>query len=411
MNRLLIVAFHFPPLSGSSGIQRTLRFARYLPEFGWEPVILTAHPRAYENVAGDQLADIPEGIEVVRAPAWDTARHFSIAGRYPGWLARPDRWISWWAGGVPAGLSLIRRYAPGAIWSSYPIATAHCIGATLRARSGLPWVADFRDPMAQEDYPEDPATWRSFDRIERQAIQTASIATFTTPSALRLYQERYPDRAGRMFLVENGYDEEAFADARDIGILNPDRLTVLHSGIVYPSERDPTQLFAALAQLKAEDPVAYGRLVVRFRAPVHDELLRRLATEFAVEDAIEVLPAVGYRDALDEMMAADGLLVLQAANCNAQIPAKLYEYLRTRRPVLALTDPSGDTAKVVNAAGISAVAALDDAEAIKALIARFIATPSAGTTCSGTSIEDASRRARTRQLAQLLDTAIGGRPS
>lgn len=410
MNRLLIVAFHFPPLSGSSGIQRTLRFARYLPEFGWEPVILTAHPRAYENVADDQLAYIPEGIEVVRAPAWDTARHFSIAGRYPGWLARPDRWISWWAGGVPAGLSLIRRYAPGAIWSSYPIATAHCIGATLRARSGLPWVADFRDPMAQEDYPEDPATWRSFDRIERQAIRAASIATFTTPSALRLYQERYPDRADRMFLVENGYDEEAFADARDTGSLNPGRLTVLHSGIVYPSERDPTQLFAALAQLKAEDPAAYGRLVVRFRAPVHDDLLRRLAAAFAVEEAVEVLPAVGYRRALDEMMAADGLLVLQAANCNAQIPAKLYEYLRARRPVLALTDPSGDTARVIAGAGIDAIAPLDDAEAIARLLQRFVQAPTRGTVASDATITGASRRERTRQLATLLERAADLRP-
>lgn len=405
MNRLLIVAFHFPPLAGSSGIQRTLRFARYLPEFGWEPVILTAHPRAYERVAADQLADIPEGIEVVRAPAWDTARHLSVAGRYPGWLARPDRWISWWGGGVLAGLSLVRRCAPKAIWSSYPIATAHCIGATLRSRSGLPWVADFRDPMAQEGYPEDPATWRSFDRIERRAIRNASIATFTTPSALRLYRERYPGRADRMAVIENGYDEEAFADTQRTCSLNPGRLTLLHSGIVYPSERDPTQLFAALAQLKRKEPSTYSRLVVRFRAPVHDELLQRLADEFVVDEAIEILPALDYRDALDEMCAADGLLILQAATCNAQIPAKLYEYFRARRPILALTDPAGDTAQVIGAAGIEAIAPLDDAQAIAARLARFVAAPTSGTIANGAAVAGASRRSRTRQLAELLDSA------
>lgn len=408
MKRLLIVAFHFPPLAGSSGIQRTLRFARYLPEFGWEPVILTAHPRAYEQVAEDQLADIPRGIEVVRAPAWDAARHFSLGGRYPGWLARPDRWLSWWAGAVPAGMGMIRRHAPHAIWSTYPVATAHSIGATLRARSGLPWVADFRDPMAQDDYPEDPATWRSFDRVERRAIGAASVATFTTPSALRLYRERYPERAARMHLVENGYDEETFADLQARAPLNPGRLTLLHSGIVYPSERDPTRLFTALGRLRRSQPDVFARLVVRFRAPVHEELLRRLANEAGVTDAIEVLPAVAYRDALDEMMAADGLLVLQAANCNAQIPAKLYEYLRTRRPVVALTDPAGDTAVVMREAGIRAIAPLDNAGAIEALLARFVAAPQDGTLPGEAAIAGASRRGRTAQLAALLDAAVAG---
>ena len=92
MKRVLMIAYHFPPLAGSSGIQRTLRFMRHLPEFGWEPLVLTAHPRAYERTSSDQLADIPEGIVVARAPAFDAARHFAIAGRYPRFLARPDRW-------------------------------------------------------------------------------------------------------------------------------------------------------------------------------------------------------------------------------------------------------------------------------------------------------------------------------
>lgn len=119
MKRVLMVAYHFPPLAGSSGIQRTLRFVQQLPDFGWEPIILTAHPRAYERVSDDLLREVPVHLMVYRAFALDTARHLSIARRYPGFLARPDRWMSWRWGAVAAGLRLIRRYQPVALWSTY----------------------------------------------------------------------------------------------------------------------------------------------------------------------------------------------------------------------------------------------------------------------------------------------------
>lgn len=405
MKRVLMIAFHFPPLAGSSGIQRTLRFARHLPEFGWEPIVLTAHTRAYERTADDQMTDIPVGVRVVRAQAWDSARHFAIAGRYPSFLARPDRWISWWFGAVAAGRKIISDLTPEAIWSSYPLATAHRIGATLHSYSGLPWIADFRDPMAQDGYPEDPATWKSFSRIESKTVHHAALSTFTTPSAAALYRERYPECADRFVLLENGYDEETFSAATHGPPLNHGKLTLLHSGIVYPSERDPRAVFSALARLKQRAPQVYTQLKVRFRAPVHDVLLNNLAAEYGIQDAIEVLPPVGYRDALAEMLRADGLLILQASNCNAQIPAKLYEYMRAGRPILVLSDPAGDTAAASRAAGLSAIAPLDDDSAIALVLEQFTTSTDAGTLPTRTAVENASRLGRTRELARLLDTA------
>jgi glycosyltransferase involved in cell wall biosynthesis len=401
-----MVAYHFPPLAGSSGIQRTLRFAKYLPEFGWEPIVLTAHPRAYERTSPELLAEIPKGTVVVRAPAFDTARHFSIRGRYPGFMARPDRWVSWLPGATIMGLSMIKRYKPDAIWSTYPIATAHLIGAALHKHSGLPWVADFRDPMAQEGYPSDPLTRKSFLQIEERAADEATLCTFTTPGAARLYAQRYPHAADRFRVIENGYDEETFEGITPGGTpLNPGKITLLHSGIVYPSERDPTQLLQSVRALIDAGKISTTQFCIRFRASMHEAFLQTLIDKFNLSDCIELLPPVSYSEALNEMVRADVLLIMQAANCNDQIPAKLYEYLRAGRPILALTDLAGDTAKVLREAGISAIAPLDQANAISEALSKILAAPTTGTLPTADAVNDSSRRNRTKQFAALLDAA------
>jgi glycosyltransferase involved in cell wall biosynthesis len=409
MKRVLVVAYHFPPLAGSSGIQRTLRFVQHLPAFGWEPIVLTAHPRAYEQTSADLVGEVPLGVRVERAFAVDAARHLAIGGRYPSFLARPDRWMAWRFGAVPAGMRLIRKYRPQAIWSTYPIATAHVIGNILRRRSALPWIADFRDPMAQDGYPPDPRVWQSFKTIEENAVRRARFSVFTTPGAAREYKRRYPDAAPRIVVIENGFDEESFAGlegARGAGEpLNPGAVTVLHSGIVYPSERDPTCLFAALARLVDEQRVIRGKFKLRFRAAAHDELLRTLTRQHHLDDFVELLPPIGYRAALEEMVRADALLILQAANCNEQIPAKIYEYLRAGRPILALTDPQGDTAGVLREAGLDSIARLDSEGEIAALLGQFVwaRDGSLHAIARGDYVARASRTMRAGALAALLD--------
>lgn len=410
MKKVLMVAFHFPPLAGSSGIQRTLRFAQHLPEFGWQPLVLTADPRAYERVSDDLNQDVPAGTVVRRAFALDTARHLSLKGRYVASWARPDRWRSWRFDAVRQGLQMVREHQPDAIWSTYPIATAHSIGAQLHRRSQLPWIADFRDPMAQDDYPPDPKTHEMFRQIEAEAIGNASASTFTTPSATLDYRKRYPAAASRIHLLENGYDEASFAQPPGgqqpsaPAALTPGAVTLLHSGIVYPSERDPTQLMQALRLLHDAGRITPQSLRLRFRAAVAEDLLRTLAAQHGVLDYLDIHGPAPYRQALQEMLAADGLLILQAANCNAQIPAKLYEYLRAGRPILALTDPAGDTAQVLGQAGIDAIAHLADAPGIAKLLGRFLSPDRQGLRVLPLAerVSQASRRGRTAELAQLL---------
>lgn len=407
--RVLMVAYHFPPLAGSSGIQRTLRFVQHLPALGWEPIVLSADARAYERTSPDMDADIPAGTVVRRAFALDTARHLCIRGRYIGAMARPDRWVTWRFDGVRQGLRLVRTYQPDVLWSTYPIATAHLIGHALHQRTGLPWIADFRDPMAQDGYPTDPVTHRQFLRIERDAVESARFSVFTTPGAAAEYRQRYPHCADRIVVIENGYDEPSFAQAEadeaDRTPLQPGCFTLLHSGIVYPSERDPTQLMGALAILAQQGAIRPGSLCVRFRAAVQDDLLMQLAAERGVSDYIEIAPPVPYRVALQEMLRADALLAMQASNCNAQIPAKVYEYLRAGRPIVCLSDPAGDTAGVLREAGVELHARLDDAQDIANALKRMLDTDRPLALPRVEAVRRASRAGRAQAMAELLARA------
>jgi hypothetical protein len=410
MNRVLMIAYHYPPMRGSSGIQRTLKFSQYLPQHSWQPLVLSASPRAYANSGDDQLAEIPKEAIVHRAFALDTSRHLSVRGRYVGWMALPDRWVSWCLGAIPAGLRMIRKYRPQVIWTTYPIASAKLIGLVLHKLTGLPWIADLRDPMTDVDYPADPLTRRFYRWIEEKTVRNCTLAVCTTPGAIVTYTRRFPDiPAGRFALIENGYDEENFANAaalqKPAAPAAGQPFTLIHSGIIYPSERDPVPFFQALADLKAGGTVTAARLRVVLRATAHDDFLVPLIEKYGIGDIVSLAPHIAYRDALAEMLGADGLLVLQATNCNHQIPAKLYEYLRARRPVLALTDTIGDTAAALRHAGIDTIGPLDDKAGIQAALLRFLELAEAGEAplASDEAVAANSRRARTAELARLLN--------
>jgi len=407
---VLLVAYHFPPLFGSSGLQRTLRFAQYLPEFGWTPIVLTVRPEAYEETDESLLAQIPAGCEMVRTRCFDAGRHLSIRGHYPAFAALPDRWASWQFWGVPAGLHLARTRGVKAIWSTYPIATSHKIGASVAERTRLPWIADFRDPMAQDGYPADPRRWQAFKRIEESAAARAARLVFVSPSALDTYRERYPATPAEHFvLIENGFDEGTFDDHFDAETTRSEGPPVLlHSGIVYPKERDPRALFEALGRMYTDRRIRPGDFVIRFRAPVHEDLLLELARRQRVEAFVDIQPPIPYRDALREMLAADALLVMQAASCNQQIPAKLYEYLRAGRPILGLTDPEGDTGRTLRNLGYPFVTELESAAAIERALPAFIQALGGGMlpTAGPAAVQRFSRRALTGRLASLLDSVV-----
>lgn len=408
--RALLIAFHFPPQAGSSGIQRTLSFSKHLGRHGWEPMVLSAHPRAYDIQNSSQLASVPSDLVVKRAFALDVKRHIGVKDRYPGLLALPDRWTSWLFGAVPAGLSMIRKHRPQVIWTTFPIATANLIGLVLHRLTGLPWIADLRDPMLQSTYPIQKLQRKAFQWIEAQTLKRCTLAICTTHSAMQAYRTRFPELAWKFRVIENGYDEDGLSmhgidTATAAAGSGERRITLLHSGMLYKTGRNPSAFLSALATLKRQGKVSASTLRVVLRAPGDVEPIMETIAEQDIGDIVEIVPAIPYREALREMLSVDGLLIFQGKHYNTQIPAKIYEYFWARRPVLGLVDAAGETAHVLRAAGFDSMVAMDQPDSIVPALERFVEQIRSGTAYVATPevVAQCSRANRARQLAAVFD--------
>jgi glycosyltransferase involved in cell wall biosynthesis len=409
--RLLMVAFHFPPVAGSSGVLRSLKFCRYLPDFGWQPTVLTVHPRAYEQTNDSQNGEVPPEVRIVRSFALDTRKHLSFRGAYPGALALPDRWVSWLLGAVPDGLALLRKQQIDAIFTTFPIPSAVLIGYILHRMTGKPWIVDLRDSMTEDNYPPDKATWKAYRWIEKKVVRHAAKILFTAPGSVRMYRERYPElEESRCVLLPNGYDEPDFIGISRSSVLGK-RLRLLHSGLVYPWERDPRPFFRALARLKSENKVSAETLSVELRACGSEEQFQREVADLHIADLVHFLPALPYRQALQDAADADALLLLQAACCDHQIPAKAYEYLRLGRPILGLTTHSGDTGTLLLQSGGSTVVDIADEEAIYRALPEFLQRVRTGVhpTTSEEVARQFSRRSQAERLASCLQSICAAR--
>jgi glycosyltransferase involved in cell wall biosynthesis len=417
LENVLIIAYHFPPQAGSSGLLRSLKYCRYLPTFGWHPAVLTPHTRAYEKIDDKSLDSIPKDVPVVRAFALDTKKHMGIGGRYLRYMALPDRWVSWILGGIPAGLRAVREHKTDVLYSTFPIMSAAALGLSLQRLTGLPWVLDLRDPMRQDDYPHDPLVRRVWGAIEHACMRRVSRVIFTAEATRQMYLNRYPQflTPEMCIHIPNGYDEEDFRDLRipapgPVPAGRPIRL--VHAGLIYPVERDPRPMFSAVGRLKKMGRLRAANLQIIFRAPGSEDLYRKLLAERDIADVIVLEPHIPYRQALQECADADGLLLFQAADCDMQIPAKAYEYLRIGKPILALTTHTGDTAALLREVGGATIVNLASEDEIYEGLSAFVDALQVGThpLPDKNKIQRYTREAQAGQLAKVLDELTGKKP-
>ena len=403
-----MIPFHYPPMVGSSGVQRSLHFSVGLQNHGWEAIVLTAHERVHSMKSDEALNQVKDKVQVKRSFAIDVAQHLPFGGRYPRFMALPDRWSTWVISSVLKGWWLAKRQRPDVIWTTYPIASSHLIGYFLSKITGLPWVADFRDPMTEEDYPYDPTLFKLYRWIEKKVMMNAKLVVVTTPGVKRVYGERYGEACkDKIKIVQNGFDESKFSflgQKKTAAVSAKRPLRVVHSGVIYSEERNPEPLFAALSELKSEGIITADVLSVELRSAGSDDLYNSLLKQYTIQDIVKLLPSISHKENIEDMCSADILLLLQGSTCNEQIPAKAYEYIRSGNPIIALTDKKGDTGQLLTQLGIGIIAPLEEKEEIKKVFAQVEMIKNQFCPLEAENIQKFSRQKQTEELAELLNT-------
>jgi glycosyltransferase involved in cell wall biosynthesis len=345
VRHVVFVAFHYPPEASSSGVLRTLKYTRYLAEFGWRVTVISPETSAYAVCDPNLEAQIPSSTRVIRTRYLNTRRHLAVGGVYPALLALPDVWIGWWPWAVAAGKRLLAEDPFDAIYSTSPHATSHLIAGRLAALSGKPWVIDFRDPWVED--PPEPGTpngpvFRNVNRWLERWVVNRSSAIVTSTSHLRdLLRGRYADLPdGKVHAILNGYDEADFAGLSTEPKPRGKRLRIVHAGSVNPEFRDPRPLLTAVGTLIREGQILASECEIEFigGGPYGDSREVADAIERAgLAGVVAFLPRVPYEESLLRLTGADLLLLLQASDDTiGLVPAKLYEYLRAQKPTLAL---------------------------------------------------------------------------
>jgi glycosyltransferase involved in cell wall biosynthesis len=227
-----------------------------------------------------------------------------------------------------------------------------------------------------------------------------------------MYMERYPVlRPEQCVVIPNGYDEENFTGLTVTSRAEKpqDRpLRLLHAGVIYPEERDPRPFLRALARLQHDGHITASTVRVDLRDSGSEDYYSAIIQDLGIGDLVHLLPALSYRQSLQDCADADALLLFQAASCNHQIPAKAYEYLRLQKPILALTDTMGDTAALLRDNGGATIAALSDEQALYRTFPRFLHAVRHGThpLPDSTKSQRYSRHEQARELAACFSRLI-----
>jgi hypothetical protein len=350
--RLLMIAFEFPPCNGAS-IQRILSVYRGFIAAGWSVDVLTATESAHLNLAhfpDNLLPNNPDG-QIIRTTAIDIIRSTSIKGKHIGALAVPDRWGGTWIpSSILSGIKLTRKTPPDIIWSSSPIPSTHLIARALSSITGAKWIADYRDPMPYFHNGKANFLNAVHKKIDKTVQGNAAACVFATQETLLSYAYAFPHAAQNYHLMENGYDAELLAQTKINIKLNEsnkssNQITMLYAGVLYPEGRDPLPLLEAISKYHQEHGATF---TLRFQGAGDGLWLQESINSLGLGSCVEFTPSVPFTLALENILTADMLLLIQDKKFNTQVPGKLYEYLASERPILLISPIDSATTKVAN---------------------------------------------------------------
>ena len=391
MNKVLIVTYYFPP-SGGPGVQRVLKFVKYLPQFGWEPVVLTVGNGDYPARDESLLAEIPEAVHVYRTHIFEPyvlyrrltgkpanvpvdvenipkpGQRVSLAERLAAFIRStffiPDARIGWLPWAVPAGLRIIREEKIDAIYSSSPPYTTAVVARMLHRRAGIPWIAGFRDPWI--DFISSPVRWavpRAVDRwMERTVARDANLLEAAWRGIITDFQRKYPALPVHKYIhLPNGFDRD---DYPSLDQPPNERFTVVYTGSMY-GLRNPATFLRAVEELVRDQKIDPAKIRLTFIGRFGGEV-RAMFESTSVRDAVEIVPYLPHAESVRRLLAADALLlVVDESKESAEIvPGKVFEYIGAERPIIALAE-EGAVAELLRETRTGTAAANQDIAAIK----------------------------------------------
>ncbi len=432
MKKALVLTYYWPP-SGGAGVQRWLKFVKYLRECGWEPVVYTAGNPEYPEHDPSLLKDVPPGITVLKTPIWEPynaykkltgqkkeekiqAGFLSVKKKNPmaetlsvwvrGNLFIPDARRFWIGPSIRYLAKWLANNPVDAVISTGPPHSMHRIGYGLKRKTGIPWLADFRDPWTGIDFYGQLKLTRYADnkhhRQEREVLSAADRVTVVSwhwaLDMEKLWTREYD-------VVTNGFDPDDFQktppavregfELTHVGSLNRDR--------------NPGVLWEVLADLCRQDPQFRRDLKLRFIGKCDHSLSEDLE-KHDLKSLTHEIAYMPHGEVIRESAASQVLLLLlnNTPNVLGIVPGKIFEYLATRRPVLCIGPPEGDSARILRESGAGETCGFSDREGMRQAILGMYEKFREGNleSCNG-DFDAFSRRRLTGKIGAILDEMTG----
>jgi len=426
MKKILIITYYWPP-SGGAGVQRWLKFSKYLPEFGYQPVVLTVDDAmaSYAQTDYSLLQEVRPETQVHRTRTFEPYNLYrKLSGKkeipYGGFsnqkkvtvfeklsrlirgnLFLPDPRRGWNHYALKKALELIQQEGIEVVVTSGPPHSTHLIGKSIKEKTGIRWIADFRDPWTdiyyyKELYHSKLATW--YDKItERKVLVHADKIITVSGEVGKLLLRKIPGSTGKIAVIPNGYDE---TDFDKITLLFNKVFTITYTGTIAVNYRIE-QFIEAIYRLPEG---VKNELRIRFVGNVPDEILRLFELK-NLTPLVEVLGYIPHERAVAEMVNASLLLLAipDSPDNKGIVTGKFFEYLAARRPILAIGPKGGDVDRMVRECKAGQLFSYDEGDQMYQYILNLFVEVKNGTfTSQTTGAEKYTRKNLTRELIENL---------
>lgn len=433
MKRVLVITYYWPPVGGS-GVQRWVKFAKYLPSEGWQPVIYTPSNPDLGSVDESLLSDIPSEAEIIKRRIFEPYGIYrkltgskgqikveanpggggkgSFLKRLSMWvrgnLFMPDPRCLWIRPSVRFLTKYLKEHPVDVIVSTGPPQSMHLIARKVSLATGIPWVADFRDPWTKIFYFKHLMLGKWAERkhyeLEQRVLDDATAVVAVSPMVQADFAAMTKTP---VCLVTNGYDESDYTET----IVPEKGFNVVHTGLL-TAEGNPVELWKVLGKKCREDAdfAASFRLTLAGKT---DETVLESIRKAGLGDYLTDLGYIDHNKAVMQQRKASVLIlpIREEPETKAILPGKLFEYLAARRPVLGVGTGEGAMAEVLKETGAGQIFDWDDRAGISDYVERLWSAFRSGEVMTATAdIEKYSRRMTTRKMVEIFEQVTDTRP-